>query len=283
MTEESNRGQSDENDPSSSSQWGKKGWKEEDRVSVSHAYYQQVSCVSGASLVAQMESEPESACNAGDPSSILGRIDRLIGILEKKREWEKVLQEIIVSYFPNLLKYKNLQVLKAQKTPNRITIKKTMSRHSIIKTAESQKYREKFESSLRKTTKYIQGNIKGRKDLNELCLTGEDGGQEPRKDIALTNVSERSSEGLYYTRTVVWLLRGVRRFCDPTACSQWGSSVYGISQASFMEWVAISFSRVSSWPLGQQILYHWAKEALTLYIYTHTYTRTYIYIIHKIP
>ena len=187
---------------------------------MSHAYYQQVSCVSGASLVAQMESEPESACNAGDPSSILGRIDRLIGIQEKKREWEKVLQEIIVSYFPNLLKYKNLQVLKAQKTPNRITIKKTMSRHSIIKTAESQKYREKFESSLRKTTKYIQGNIKGRKDLNELCLTGEDGGQEPRKDIALTNVSERSSEGLYYTRTVVWLLRGVRRFCDPTACSQ---------------------------------------------------------------
>ena len=67
----------------------------------------------------------------------------------------KVLREMIVSYFPNLLKYINLQVLKAQKTPNRITMKKTMSRHSIIKTAESQKYRENFESSLRKITNYI--------------------------------------------------------------------------------------------------------------------------------
>ena len=59
---------------------------------------------------------------------------------------------MIVSYFPNLLKYINLQ---AQKTPNRITMKKTISRHSIIKTAESQKYRENFESSLRKMTNYI--------------------------------------------------------------------------------------------------------------------------------
>ena len=31
--------------------------------------------------------------------------------------------------------------------------------------------------------------------------------------------------------------------CDPMDCSPPGSSVYGISQARILEWVAISFSR----------------------------------------
>ena len=35
----------------------------------------------------------ESACNAGDPSSILGRVDPLTGIQEKKREWEKYFEK----------------------------------------------------------------------------------------------------------------------------------------------------------------------------------------------
>ena len=36
--------------------------------------------------------------------------------------------------------------------------------------------------------------------------------------------------------------------CDLMDCSPPGSSVYGISQARILEWVAISFSRRSSWP-----------------------------------
>ena len=35
---------------------------------------------------------------------------------------------------------------------------------------------------------------------------------------------------------------------DPMDCSLWGSSVHGIFQARVLEWIAISFSRVSSWP-----------------------------------
>ena len=35
-------------------------------------------------------------------------------------------------------------------------------------------------------------------------------------------------------------------FCDPKDCSPPGSSVHGISQARILEWVAISYSRVSS-------------------------------------
>ena len=46
------------------------------------------------------------------------------------------------------------------------------------------------------------------------------------------------------------------------------SSVPGISQATILEWVAISFSRASSWPrdetylswIGRQSLYHWATR-----------------------
>ena len=54
--------------------------------------------------------------------------------------------------------------------------------------------------------------------------------------------------------------------CSPVSCSLLGASVRGISQARTLEWVAISFSRVSSWPrdhtrpscTGRQILYPWA-------------------------
>ena len=38
---------------------------------------------------------------------------------------------------------------------------------------------------------------------------------------------------------------------DTTDCSPSGSSVLGISQARILEWVLISFTRVSSWPRDQ--------------------------------
>ena len=39
--------------------------------------------------------------------------------------------------------------------------------------------------------------------------------------------------------------------CDPMYCSLPGSSVHGILQAGILEWVAISFSRGSSWSMDQ--------------------------------
>ena len=59
---------------------------------------------------------------------------------------------------------------------------------------------------------------------------------------------------------------------DPIDCSLPGSSVHGISQARILEWVAISFSRRSSWPrdqtcvscIGRQILYRWATREAPL-------------------
>ena len=62
---------------------------------------------------------------------------------------------------------------------------------------------------------------------------------------------------------------------DPMSCCLPGSSVHELFQARILEWVAISFSRGSSWPRAQthvswifgivrQILYHWATWEVTV-------------------
>ena len=53
--------------------------------------------------------------------------------------------------------------------------------------------------------------------------------------------------------TIHWLLLGevpqlCPTLCNPMDCSLPGSSIHGIFQARVLEWVAISFSRESSWP-----------------------------------
>ena len=97
------------------------------------------------------------------------------------------------------------------------------------------------------------------------------------------------------------------RLCDPIYCSLPCSSIYGILQPRILEWVAISFSRGSSWPrdwthiscisyIGKQILYHWVIwEAYNVYIcyilsvyinivyiYIHTYIYWYIILCWEI-
>ena len=56
----------------------------------------------------------------------------------------------------------------------------------------------------------------------------------------LVIVKESESEN-YVTRSCPTL-------CDSVDCSPPGSSIHGILQARILEWVAISFSRGSSWP-----------------------------------
>ena len=55
--------------------------------------------------------------------------------------------------------------------------------------------------------------------------------------------------------------------CDPMNCSPPGSSVHGIPQARILEWVAISFSRGSSWLRDRTVslsLLHWQVGSLSL-------------------
>ena len=49
--------------------------------------------------------------------------------------------------------------------------------------------------------------------------------------------------------------------CDPMDCSRPGSSVHAIFQARILEWIAISFSRGSSQPKGQTLVFSvWATS-----------------------
>ena len=65
----------------------------------------------------------------------------------------------------------------------------------------------------------------------------------------------------------VWLFATLT-LCNPMDCSLPGSFVHEISQARILEWVAISFSRGSSWSrdwtqvscIARWILYHWVTR-----------------------
>ena len=50
---------------------------------------------------------------------------------------------------------------------------------------------------------------------------------------------------------VKWIAQSCPTLCDPMDCSLPGFSVNGIFQAGVLEWVAISFSRGSSWSRDQ--------------------------------
>ena len=51
--------------------------------------------------------------------------------------------------------------------------------------------------------------------------------------------------------------------CDPMNSSPPSSSVYGILQARILEWVAIFFSRGSSWPRNRTWVSEWQADSLS--------------------
>ena len=53
--------------------------------------------------------------------------------------------------------------------------------------------------------------------------------------------------------------------CDPMDCSLPGSSIHGILQARILGWVAISFSRGSSWPGDRTRVSHIAGRLFTIW------------------
>ena len=61
-------------------------------------------------------------------------------------------------------------------------------------------------------------------------------------------------------------LSRVQLFATPwTTCSLPGSSVHGIFQAIVLEWIAISFSRGSSWPRNWTWVSHIVDRRLTVW------------------
>ena len=53
---------------------------------------------------------------------------------------------------------------------------------------------------------------------------------------------------------VVLFAQSCPTLCDPMDCNLPGSSVHGILQARILEWLAIPFSRGSSWPRNQALV-----------------------------
>ena len=81
-------------------------------------------------------------------------------------------------------------------------------------------------------------------------------------NIYLGDCSDQYERGLVFQCAWVWLVGKLCPIpCDPMDCSPPGSSVHGIFQARILEWVAISFSRGSSWPRDQT---HWQVDSLPL-------------------
>ena len=84
-----------------------------------------------------------------------------------------------------------------------------------------------------------------------------------------------------YWRYMKWNEVKVARSCltlgDPVDCSQSGSSMLGILQARIQEWVAIPFSRGSSWPRDRTWVSHFAgryffpagREAICMYVHVY--------------
>ena len=74
------------------------------------------------------------------------------------------------------------------------------------------------------------------------------------------------------------LLQSCPTLCDPMDYSAPGSSVHGILQARILEWVAMSFSRGSSWPGDQtrvssiagSFFIVWTTREAHIYVYTYT-------------
>ena len=77
----------------------------------------------------------------------------------------------------------------------------------------------------------------------------------------------------YHMMCVCEVAQSCPTLCDSMDCSPSGSSVHGILQARILEWVAISFSRASSWPRDWTRVSHivgrhftiWTQWALDMY------------------
>ena len=70
---------------------------------------------------------------------------------------------------------------------------------------------------------------------------------------------------LHITQSESEVAQSCLTLCDPMDCSLPGFSVHGIFQASVLEWLAISFSRGSSWPRDQTQVSHIAGRHFTLW------------------
>ena len=86
-------------------------------------------------------------------------------------------------------------------------------------------------------------------------------------DYELGCYSFSISVSFYVVRLCYWseVAQSCTTLCDPMDCSRPGSSVHVIFQAWILEWVAISFSRGSSWPRDRTQVSHTVVRCFTIW------------------
>lgn len=92
----------------------------------------------------------------------------------KEERSQKIYEEIIAKYSPNLRKNINLYIQETQQGSYRIKTKKAMSRHIIVEILRA-KERENLGSSNRKTTYHLQENTD---KISSWILIRNNGGQK---------------------------------------------------------------------------------------------------------
>ena len=104
-------------------------------------------------------------------------------------------------------------------------------------------------------------------------LPAQPGPSQPPKHSLLfwfpdTYLTSRLSVGVIMITRVcvcVFVAQLFLTLCDPMDCSQLGSSVHGILHARILEWVAILFTRRSSWPKDQTQVFCIAGRFFTVW------------------
>ena len=92
------------------------------------------------------------------------------------------------------------------------------------------------------------------RELNQICgFSKERTCTEKKSESKETQSSNAFPGNDFIYHIIKWkseseVAQSYPTLCDPVDCSPPGSSVHGILQARILEWVAVSFSRASSWP-----------------------------------
>ena len=86
---------------------------------------------------------------------------RIIGVPEeedKKKDHEKILEEIIVENFPKMGKEIITQVQETQRVPNRINPRQNTTRHILIELTKTKHKEQILKAAREKTTNNTQGD-----------------------------------------------------------------------------------------------------------------------------
>ena len=102
-------------------------------------------------------------------------------------------------------------------------------------------------------TSIVEGNLFISSTKSNVNLSGNTLTNTPRITF---NMIFSPLSGLVKVKSKSEIVQLCWTLCDPMDCSLPGSSLHGILQARVLEWVAISFSRGSSWPRDRTLVSH---------------------------